>query len=214
MARYVENLRLFDSHERGILLQWATGRPFGLDERVREQIGERIDREVPGNAFVAMDFTLDWLYAAVQTTLEGVAVGRPQDWPSQRQLKASGQDVDLLVAWETADGPHTVLLEAKGFTGWKNTQMASKARRLDAIFPARHRERFDVHFLLVGPNPAKGLSTAKWPEWMKPGGRVQFLSIPDPGPKQAVQRCDETGKPTRSGYTHWQVIERKWSSKG
>ncbi len=57
-------LRAFDSHERGILLQWATGLDFELSEAMQAALGDLLDLQVPRRAFVGLDFTLVWLYAA------------------------------------------------------------------------------------------------------------------------------------------------------
>ncbi len=146
----------------------------------------------PAGAFVATDYTLDWLYAATQIVATSDGAQGVQPWPSADELKASPEDIDLLIAWEDDRGPHTVLVEAKGFTGWGNAQMASKAHRLGAIFAGTRSEEFAVHLLLVGPAPSKGLSVSTWPAWMKPNERAHFLPIKDPGPKVAASGATST----------------------
>jgi hypothetical protein len=42
--------------------------------------------------------------------------------------------VDYLVAYDSGDDTHLILVEAKGVTGWTNKQMASKVGRLVQIF--------------------------------------------------------------------------------
>ncbi|MEP9364011.1 hypothetical protein ABLE68_13665 [Nocardioides sp. CN2-186] len=210
MMGYDDNLRAFDSHERGILLQWIAGQDFILSDEVRRTIGAAIERVIPEAPFVAMDYTLDWLYAAVRTTHEGTEIATRRPWPGGKQLTASPEDIDLLIAWEDKDGPHTILVEAKGFTGWSNSQMTSKAARLAAIFPSDLAISFDVHFVLAGPKRSPGLSTEGWPAWMSQNNRVHFVNIPDPGTRYSVQRCDSDGRPTKSNVTHWQPWARKW----
>jgi hypothetical protein len=118
---FVENLKLLDSHERPILLRWALGQSdLALAEGVRELIGEAVGLTVPPDAFVAMDYTLDWLYAAISLTVTTDPPDALRAWPGASELMASPEDVDLLVAWEDDGGCHLVLLEAKGFTGWAN----------------------------------------------------------------------------------------------
>jgi hypothetical protein len=217
LESFIENLRAFDSHERGLLLAWAVGDEtpdvglrVALNASARNQIGSAIDRAPSPDAFVAMDYTLDWMYAATRWTLHPELKHRPQTWPGSEALTATSEDIDLVVAWEDQAGPHLVLLEAKGFTGWRNAQMAHKAQRLDVIFDERLANQFDVHFLLVGPTPSKGLKTADWPGWMKPGGRTHFLEINDPGLRFAVHRCDGAGNPKKIQPTHWQSRPRTW----
>jgi hypothetical protein len=186
---------------------------LALGEDARDAIGAVIRRKIPTDAFVAMDYTLDWLFAATRWTLDTAACNQPQSWPDDRALTASQEDVDLVVAWDDREGPHMVLFEAKGFTGWSNKQMASKAKRLDAIFRGTLARHFDVHFILVGPAPSKGLKTQSWPDWMKPGQRTHFLPINDPGPKLAVQRCDGKGIGMKKEKppAHWRSIPRTWT---
>lgn len=215
MQNWARVLELLDSHERPILLRWASDHPLRLGDHVRREISGLLPQgtDVPADAFVAMDYTLDWLYAASQIYLSGTPyeAKKPRLRPTADELTASVEDVDLLIAWD--DGtPHTVLLEAKGFTAFTNGPMQRKVKRLADIFDAGKAESFDLHFILVGPKRSLGLKTDDWPPWTGKLGRRHFLEIPDPGTRLAVQRCTETGKPTQTDWTHWQLIERRWAS--
>ncbi len=210
-SRFVESLRSFDSHERGLLLQWAADRPFQLGAALGSAVSQAIGTQPPKDAFVAMDYTLDWLYAAVHGALDDNRV-QPHPWPAHGELAASQEDVDLLIAWEDLRGPHLVLIEAKGFTGWSNAQMKRKTTRLGAIFTEELRDQVDVHLFLAGPAPAKGLNVDDWPDWTRPGAHTHFLSISDPGMRFAVQRCDEEGLPTSRDWTHWSAVPRRWQA--
>lgn len=206
---FIGALRSFDSHERGILLQWATGADFALSVDLRQQLGGLLALDIPERAFVAMDYTLDWLYAAMRL-FAGDELTVPQPWPADDQLKASIEDVDLLIAWH-GDQPRLLLLEAKGFTGWSNKQLLSKVKRIDTIFDAASRHGVDVHLVLVGPAHSTGVDTSTWPAWLHNEGRYHFLQIPDPGLRHAVRRCTSAGVATSAQpATHWQVVQRKW----
>ncbi len=113
------------------------------------------------------------------------------------------------MAWHD-DRPRLLLIEAKGFTGWSNKQLLSKAHRLGAIFDEQTRRHVDVRFVLVGPKHSAGIVTDGWPSWMTTEDRYHFLDIPDPGPRCSVQRCTSDRKPTKTSYTHWQAVPRKW----
>lgn len=208
MSSFVDGLRAFDSHERGILLQWATGTDFALSSQLRTDLGTALRLEVPDRAFVAMDYTLDWLYAAA-VRFTSPETQMPSPWPAGGRLKASIEDIDLVVAWED-ERPRLVLLEAKGFTGWTNKQLLSKVTRLGEIFDEQLRGVIDVHFVLVGPKYSHGVDTSGWPRWLLTERRYHFLTIPSPGDRFAVQRCLADGTATREGWTHWQVIQRGW----
>lgn len=225
-AGWVENLTRLDSHERPILMTWAQGHELRLSGAACQALSDVIKVPIPGYAYIAMDYTLDWLYAAIAMTekpkLKSAKVVSP--WPPNGELKASGEDVDMLVAWEDDQGPHTVLVEAKGFTSWSNARMESKAARLRWIFSGERVAKFDVHFVLVGPAQPQKLSQEKWPDWMKhltdtaPGSkphsdkhRAHFVPIKDPGPRLAIQRCTAEGDSDKDGG-HWQLVPRQWSA--
>ncbi len=191
-------------------MQWAAGSPFTLPDRLAAHLSDALDVQVPGAPFVALDYTLDWLCAAVTCFTEPAAWTQPQPLVPGA-VTGSQEDVDLLIAWED-DAPHVVLIEAKGFTGWSNKQMASKASRLDAIFTDAVRRTVDVHFVLAGPKPSAGLNTSGWPAWMTGENRVRFVEIPNPGSRWAVQR---TGPASAAGeaantWTMWRAVPRVW----
>jgi len=129
-------------------------------------------------------------------------------------IAGSQEDVDLLLAWDDPV-PRLVLIEAKGYTGWSNKQLASKARRLGAVFTDDVRARVDVHIMLAGPKPSAGLDTSSWPTWMKTETRVHFLKIPDPGLQWGVRRSDpeETSNARgeqRKVWHSWRPVQRRW----
>lgn len=206
-SSFVEVLRAFDSHERGILLQWAMGTDFAISSRLRSDLGTALRSDVPERALVAMDYTLDWLYAASRQYVSP-DTPLPAPWPADA-LKASIEDIDLVIAWQD-ERPRLVLLEAKGFTGWTNKQLLSKVTRLGAIFDEHVRAVIDVHFVLVGPGYSHGIDTTGWPKWLLTEGRYHFLTLPSPGDRYAVQRCLADGSATKTEWTHWKVVKRKW----
>jgi len=107
---FVKVIQAFDSHERGILFQWSAGSPFVLSAQLRQRLGDAVQVDVPGDAYVAMDYTLDWLHAAITCYLDPNAWDEPQPL-GDGTIAGSQEDVDLLVAWEEK-GPHLLLIEA------------------------------------------------------------------------------------------------------
>ncbi|GAB2616906.1 hypothetical protein [Kribbella endophytica] len=208
MGTFVDILRSFDRHERGILLRWVTGQSFNLDGQLREQLQKLLDRTIPEDAFVATDYVLDWLGAAEKIVTE--SDGRATAYERADGLvTGSPEDVDLLIAWED-DRRHLILVEAKGFTGWSNQQMTSKANRLKALFGALDNHQVDLHFVLVGPTEAKKLAFQDWPAWMRPDDRVHFLQLPMPEKHRVVERGQQSNGSwtrTQTDWTHWRVNE-------
>lgn len=112
---FLEVLKAFDSHERGILFHWASGSPFSLSPLRREKLFKTLGTPVPEKPFMAMDYTLDWLHAALTCYLD------PTAWSTPRPLTApaitgSQEDVDLLLAWED-QALHLPLIKTKGLHG-------------------------------------------------------------------------------------------------
>jgi hypothetical protein len=214
LANFVETLRKFDSHERGILLQWALGGPFVLSAALRAELDEHLPNPIPDNAYVAMDYVLDWLSASMTCILDTNALEAPQE-RTGNHISGSSEDVDLVIAWEDDLGAHLVLIEAKGFTRWSNKQLNSKAERLAAIFSAPGLNDLDLHFVLVGPRRSAGLEIDSWPQWMRRNDRFIFLEVPDPGPRWSVERgFKSTTGSWRKGqhdWTHWRLKRRRWS---
>jgi hypothetical protein len=210
----VETLAAFNRTERFLLVGWALGKPaFELDAHFRTILGDKCGLTIPTGCFVAMDFHLDWLYAALEWWAGRAQPEQLMDRPAAGAVTGTIQDVDLLVAFTEEGGRHhLILIEAKGFTGTDNAQLRSKAQRLSAIFRDAERRypEIDAHFVLVGPRPSVGLSTIDWPAWMRREGDVHFVALDDPGPKFKVTRRDAGGEPTSSVWSHWRIDPDPW----
>lgn len=207
--RLVDHLRAFDSHERAILLHAATGRDFRLSTEFRQRIRETIDVAPPASAFVATDYTIDWLYAALCSVWGHV--GSRQTRPTGQKLTGSIEDIDLLIGWDGKPRPRLVFVEAKGYNGWSTKQLNHKIDRLDEVVTP-FMDYIDVDLILTGPAPGRGLDSSTWPGWAKPGAEPNFIELDDPGPRFSIRRCDESGHPTKTDWTHWEVILRNWKT--
>ena len=206
MRDSLDNLRAFNRKERFFLVGQALGKPsFTLDAQFRGRLDEVFGLQVPENAFVAMDYHLDWLYASLflheQGTTEGIHP-RPDDL-----ITANQEDADLLIAYMDGNSYHIILLEAKGATGYTNKQMDSKAGRLTKVF-GRDGRRWSFatpHFALLSPRRPSQLNTDEWPGWMKADGKPAWLPLPMPADLVRVTRCDENGKAAQDGK-YWRVV--------
>ena len=199
----IENLKSFNRKERFYLLGTALGNAdFTLGPDFKRELGRAIETDIPDDAFVAMDYHLDWIYASLFLTLYP-----DQPGPYHRnELEVAGhqEDVDLLVAFNQADTTHVVLLEAKMATRWSNRQLDSKARRLDVIFGSTGQRWPTVkpHMVLLSPHEPKRLNKQRWPFWMQD---YRWMCLHSPTGLQRVSRSDEAGKPSRSG-SYWRAI--------
>lgn len=204
MSDLIKHLRSFNRKERFILLQAALGTDtFSLDDGFRERLGEVVGAIVPADAFVAMDYHLDWLQMALY-------LARTPDPPrpipkeavlgdGQKDINENQMDVDLLVAFDEGATTHLVLLEAKMETGWTNEQMCKKAARLKQIFPDPPSTGVRRHFVLLSPNPPRRLEAGKWPNWMRQGRKPVWMPLPKPPDLCKVTRCRENGRDSASG---------------
>lgn len=217
-----ETLVRFNRKERYILLEWALGATdFPLADDFRRHLHEHCDVQVPERAFVAMDYHLDWLYAAVELTF---GTGKPDSpnprpappkdhEPSEAALSFTQEDIDLLVVFVDHDGMHRVLLiEAKGYSGWSNPQLRHKARRLGAIFGPdgnHYKRNVQPQLILTGPKEPAGIKTDGWPDWA-----AGYKFMPMPGPlldRRQVMRCMQDGTTSKHG-DHWKIVDSPWGA--
>ena len=206
MSDLITHLRSFNRKERFILLQQSLGpNTFRLGGSFRKRLGEVVGVTVPADAFVAMDYHLDWIQMAL-------FLARTPDPPRPIPMEAvlgeghkdfneNQMDVDLLVAFDEGATTHLVLVEAKMETGWTNKQLCSKAKRLSRIF-GKGRPGIGLAkpcFVLASPNRPERLKSDDWPGWMKRGDKPVWLELQRPPDLRKVTRCTEEGRASASG---------------
>jgi len=138
----VDCLESFNRKERFFLVAEALGnRKFSLCAEFKKKLHKAFHLpEFSEDVFVAMDYHLDWLYAALVLATGGAerkAISNPipDSNPPSRIIQGNQEDIDLLVAFEAIDGVnHVLLLEAKVESPWDKEQLERKFQRLDAIF--------------------------------------------------------------------------------
>jgi len=217
MAKLLELLDAFNRKERFFLFTQAVGSSaLLLGGKFREDLQEATGIAVPPDARAYIDYHLDWLHAAVLLSREELGDG---PWlntatPPDGFLVSTGnqEDIDLVVAFEEGASTVIVLVEAKADTGWTNSQMASKARRLLRIFgsdeiPADAPIR--PMFCLASPRRPVKLEARDWPAWMltrseSDSARPAWLRLHVPSGRLKVEGCDAQGKPSRHRM-YWQV---------
>ena len=181
---------LFESPER-----------FSLTDKFRDRLGEEIGMDIPANSFWAMDYHLDWLWAAKNAgdgkcPVEG--------------YKGNQQDIDLLVVFNSTCGSdvHMILIEVKGVTSWGNKQVDSKIRRLRDLFGDDGRKWAGVvpHFVLMSPSESYNIKVEDWPAWAvsKDSATSEkrpryWLGLNIPLNLKKATRCDEGGNSNAKG---------------
>ena len=109
-----QRLASFNRKERFLLVGQALGNSaFTLGDTFRQQLAQVLQREVPEDAYCAMDYHLDWLFAALmwaegfvhpgnvmERTTDTDVGGGPQD------LKVTGNPTRISTYWSR--GPMSV----------------------------------------------------------------------------------------------------------
>ena len=73
MSAFIDYLVSFNRKERFFLVGTALGKPtFQLDSAFSQRLSSRFALKVPADAFVAMDYHLDWIYASVASLATGL----------------------------------------------------------------------------------------------------------------------------------------------
>jgi hypothetical protein len=239
MHELLDHLQSFNRKERFLLVGQALGNPsFRLGQDLTAALGQCLQRNVPEDAYCAMDYHLDWLFAGLVWTYQdlhlGNAVAReftdvdPKSGePADLKVTGNQSDVDLMIAWVDERGRgQIVLMEAKGYSPWDPEQMRYKCARLNAIFgmDGRRFPAVDAHLVLTGPAPgptAKTLPMAQWPAWARKLDVADapvkyFLPLEKPAYNTvAVERITSPSngprKPSAKG-SHWHIKSAKWPS--
>jgi hypothetical protein len=235
----VDHLQRFNRKERFLLVGQALGNPcFMPGDDFRVALGDCLGRTIPENAYCAMDYHLDWLFAALMWTYHAADINTPVEREFTERHPKSGElvdlkvtgnqsDMDLVVAWvdERARG-QIVLIEAKGFSPWVPDQMRYKCARLNAIFGSNGRrfEHVDAHLVLTGPPPGptvKTLPNAQWPVWARQHDTADapvkyFMPLTKPtyeavAVERIVTPSEHAPKPSAHG-TYWRIKQAKWPS--
>lgn len=148
MDGLVDALKSFNRKERYYVVRNAlVGRDgFALEPEFGRRLSDVVgaNMPVPPDAFVAIDYHLDWLYAAL-CVARGTAVDEretenplqdPRHPDAGRVVTGKQEDIDLLVAFDVDSSTHLILVEAKGVTSWSRGKLRSKCSRLAGIFDA------------------------------------------------------------------------------
>lgn len=178
-----------------------SGDVFSLNSNFSEALGDLIEDWIPYDAFVAMDYHLDWIQMALywadnQRSSGGIV-------RNDGLVHANQEDVDLLVAFEDEDKgqTHLVLIEAKADTGWSNEQLLSKAHRLKDIFDENALTFVTPHFVLMSPDRPERVATDEWPRWMTAAGNSSalWMELPLADGLLKVTQCDRDGNDAAGG---------------
>ena len=215
MDDLIDILESFNRKERFFLIAQALGQKrdnkpaFTLSDNFRRELEQKLgfDFEIPADAFVAMDYHLDWVAASL-VKWKSVKAGKADKStflnPGQEVVEGNQEDIDLLVAFDCGGQYHLILIEAKayqgkGYAGFDRSQLKSKSDRLDKIFDKAGQKYPGVtlYFCLMSQNKPTSQTPYEWPwdeaPWIP-------ASLPDKNTRRIVERYNaETGKADKDG---------------
>jgi hypothetical protein len=212
-------LELFNRKERNLLFRRALGHKesrLRLSDTFRTEVQKElaIEHEIPADAWWATDFHFDWLAGALKVHAQGKDEASKQQenlsFEERHLVEGNQEDIDLVIA---TDG-HLIMIEAKAYSAWSNSQMASKIERINllhqyyATLPHASEPPIEFHFLLISPNEPKKL-VAKWPSWIhRSGGKIPWIQLPVEDTVLGVTCCDQNGS-GNNATSRWRVISIK-----
>jgi hypothetical protein len=202
MNDLINILKSFNRKERFYLIGKALGnKDFILSDEFRLEVGEKLNLTIPPNAFCAMDYHIDWIYASLKMYQSNKSM-----FPKDDNIKATQEDVDLIIAFNEDNITHIILIEAKGDTPWDNNQLGRKSIRLEKIFGYVGDKWNGVvpHFLITSPVQSKKLKISNLPKWMLKNGKPIWLPLEMPANLVKVTRCDGDKQPSVNG-DYWKI---------
>ena len=206
MPSLLDALGAFNRRERFILVGWALDRlTFPLGHEFRDELSKLVGMHppLPADAYVAMDYNLNWLCAALMWSAGLVDDKEPlPDDATDGIDLGDNSDSDLVVAFARGPKTYVMLLEAKGFTAYGPRQLEHKCARLKAIFDESGTRFSDVvpYWVFVSPKPPPALEAPA--EWMldPDTGLLRHLLLPQASShKFAIARCDAHGNEKDGG---------------
>lgn len=206
MNDLVKTLERFNRKERYWLIRNALGESSKkLDDTFIKNLSAVLGITIPGDAWWAMDYHLDWLIGALHL-LGGGAVNDPI--ANDDLIMGTQQDMDLVIAFERT----LILIEAKADTSWSNEQLNEKVARLTKIIEAECNLIGDlqIYFVLMSPKVSEEIEpkSGNWPFWMTNGkNEPLFLKLEMPSDLLRVVRCDTNGKSNNNGGS-WKILSK------
>ena len=182
-----------------------------MNAAFREQLDDKLGLKVSEDAYVAMDYHLDWIAAAQHMATKGSSVSAAssssayfKNHPNDRKnplICGNQQDTDLLVAYKSEDRVVLIMIEAKADSKWCEKQIWSKAERLADIFQKRDSNRLvDPYFVFMGPTDGKSSAQSRFEElsvssrWIfsRGGKNIAYLCMDPPKELYRPERVDGT----------------------
>lgn len=217
MISLADALECFNRKERNLLVREILGhkdQPLQLSDTFRKRVADKLTLPpIPSNCWWATDYHLSWLAGALAVFVKGspdpsgMIWSNPLQTNKPRLVEGNQQDIDLVIA----NGLDLILIEAKAYGHWSNSQLSRKLARLQLVYDFYGQispsgsETVKFHCLVISPDEPKKLSVA-WPTWSWRGDGIPWIPLSmERSPVLSVTRCTEDGKMSAEG-DHWKVF--------
>jgi hypothetical protein len=187
----LNNLEILNSKERFYLFIHAIGTPrLNLSKGFIDSIQQLIKKTIPNDYFSAIDYHLNWLYAATHID---VLKDKYEHDNTKGIIRKNIEDIDLIIAFKENNNTIIIMIEAKATGSWTNAQIQSKLKRLDEIFDSETR-KFTIPFLiLMSPHPPQNLKSDNAANWTNAEGKFNWIELQIPQNLKMVSLIDKTG---------------------
>ena len=215
----MEALMAFNRKERYHVLRHAVlGGPMTLSDRFRQDLERVLGWEsstIPDNAYVAMDYHLDWISSAYQLAGRGSGIKSTStkefaNYPNKKSkpvISGNQEDTDLMVAFPEGERVVLIFIEAKADTPWKLDQIQSKGKRLKSVFGkyADSKKLVKPKLVLLGPTEtdfSREKLKKDCPSWFFVNSTVPSLSM---SPSRELYKPTRTHKEKNGDYLKWKL---------
>ena len=224
----INNFALLNRKERHHLLEAVTGGPFVLAPGFRKKLVHALRgrlaqtrlRRLPADIpFIAMDYHLDWVWAALCKTAGDDGIFGAVWVNGKKMITGTQEDIDLLIAFPDSRRrhvTHVIFIEAKGDTAWGNRQFERKIKRLADIVALNKKfkgPRIVPYLVLVSPREPERLNPKSLVPWMKGSGSsipVAWTRLDRSGPKQTYKIKQGRTDRRHKGFHVWELSGAWW----
>src|ERR1035437_4894523 len=210
-------LERFNRKERNLLFRAVLGNNeerLKMDKEFREKVESKLKITIAPDAWWATDYHINWLAGALAIyTDENKYLGmvQPNEPEDDRALiEGNQEDIDLVIA----SGRNLILVEAKAYGSWSNSQLEHKMVRFKLLYDyniklAREQDAASpvlIHLLLVSPKGSEKI-TVEYPDWARKDPKdstFPWIELQLPLPIERILQvnrceCGAKNKPSAEG---------------
>lgn len=186
-----------------------------LSKRFRKLVGDKVGLQIPDGTWWATDYHISWIAGALAIFINDDEEARGGPWRNstnenedRKLVERNQEDVDLILA----TGSDLILIEAKAYGTFTNSQLEHKFARLQLVYDFYKKElegkvagskEVRFHFLVISPAQPTSRLGARGPAWACKDESLPWIRLDLPkGRIFLVTQCDEKKKSIDAGQ-YW-----------